>query len=51
MAAILRRIADFVGYTDMLPIGQALGAWHASTVMEDDYFMSSEAEKKNQPAN
>jgi NADH dehydrogenase len=51
MAAVLRRIADFVGYTDMLPIGQALGAWHASTVMEDDYFMSSEAEKKNHPAN
>ena len=39
--SILRRIADFIGYNDMLPLGQALGVWHASMVMEDDYFMPS----------
>jgi len=39
-AAVLRRLADFVGYNDMLPLGQALGVWHASMVVEDDYFAS-----------
>lgn len=39
LGSILRRIADFIGYNDMLPLGQALGVWHASMVMEDDYFM------------
>jgi len=38
ISAILRRAADFIGYSDMLPIGQALGVWRASTVIEDDYF-------------
>jgi NADH dehydrogenase len=38
VAAILRRCADFVGYTDILPIGQALRPWHASTIFEQDYF-------------
>lgn len=38
LGAILRRIADFIGYNDMLPLGQALGIWHASMVREDDYF-------------
>jgi NADH:ubiquinone reductase (H+-translocating) len=38
IGALLRRAADFIGYNDMLPLGQALGVWHASMVMEDDYF-------------
>lgn len=38
LGSILRRIADFIGYNDMLPLGQALGVWHASMVMEDSYF-------------
>lgn len=37
-ASLLRRAADFVGYSDILPLGQALGVWHATMVMEDDYF-------------
>jgi len=41
VASLLRRAADFVGYHDVLPIGQALGVWRASTVMEDDYFAPS----------
>jgi len=38
LGSLLRRAADFIGYNDMLPLGQALGVWHASMVMEDDYF-------------
>ena len=37
-AAIIRRAADFVGYSDILPIGQAIRPWHASTIYEHDYF-------------
>lgn len=37
-AAMIRRAADFMGYSDYLPIGQALGAWRASGIIEDDYF-------------
>lgn len=28
-ASVLRRAADFMGYSDLLPIGQALGVWRA----------------------
>lgn len=45
VAALLRRAADFIGYNDMLPIGQALGVWRASTVMEDDYFTPTPREQ------
>lgn len=41
IASMLRRAADFVGYTDILPLGHALGVWHASYQLEDDYFESS----------
>lgn len=37
-AAVIRRAADFVGYSDILPIGQALGVWRAARIIEDDYF-------------
>lgn len=42
LGSILRRIADFIGYNDMLPLGQALGVWRASMVMEDDYTPPSD---------
>jgi NADH dehydrogenase len=42
LASIIRRAADFIGYSDMLPLGQALGVWRASMVMEDDYLEPSE---------
>lgn len=45
LGAILRRIADFIGYNDMLPLGQALGVWHASMVREDDYFTPENQDK------
>lgn len=41
IASLIRRVADFVGYSDILPLGQALGVWHASRIMEDDYFTPS----------
>jgi NADH:ubiquinone reductase (H+-translocating) len=36
-ASLLRRAADFIGYHDVLPIGQALGVWRASRIMDDDF--------------
>jgi NADH dehydrogenase len=45
MASLIRRAADFIGYSDMLPLGQALGVWHASMIMEDDYFTPTSPEK------
>jgi NADH dehydrogenase len=44
LGVLLRRAADFIGYNDMLPLGQALGAWHASMVMEDNYFTPNQDE-------
>ena len=41
-ASLLRRAADFIGYSDMLPLGQALGVWRASIVVEDDYLTPGE---------
>lgn len=38
IASMLRRAADFVGYSDILPLGHALGVWRASYELEDDYF-------------
>ncbi len=43
LASAIRRAADFIGYSDILPIGQALGVWRASTMYEDDYFMPTSA--------
>lgn len=36
VAAVIRRVADFIGYHDILPFGQALGVWRASRVREDN---------------
>ncbi len=40
-ASMMRSVADFVGYSDILPLGQALGTWRASMIEEDDYFAPS----------
>ena len=37
-ASLVRRAADFIGYSDILPIGQALRPWSASNIYEHDYF-------------
>jgi NADH dehydrogenase len=39
MASIIRRVADLVGYRDILPFGQALGVWSAQMIKETDYFV------------
>jgi len=44
-ASVLRRVADFVGYSDMMPLGQALGVWRASLVEDADYLMPVEPKK------
>jgi len=35
LASWIRRAADFIGYNDILPLGQALGAWRAEWVHEE----------------
>lgn len=35
-ASLIRRIADLIGYNDILPLGQALGVWRAQIIVEDD---------------
>jgi NADH dehydrogenase len=34
----IRSAADFVGYSDILPFGQALGVWRAQKVKEEYYY-------------
>lgn len=41
IASVIRRLADLIGYSDILPIGLSLGAWSAQQVLEDDYFTPS----------
>lgn len=45
LASVIRSAADFVGYSDILPFGQALGVWHAQTIYEDDYFPAKPVNK------
>lgn len=37
LASLVRRAADLTGYSDILPIGHALGVWRASRVIDDDF--------------
>jgi NADH dehydrogenase len=46
MASIIRRVADLVGYRDILPFGQALGVWSAQMIKETDYFIPEQTSKK-----
>lgn len=45
-AAIIRKLADFVGYHDILPIGQALGVWRAEKVIDDDFVKVKRKKRK-----
>ncbi len=38
--ALVRNAADFIGYRDILPFGQALGTWHAQRIKEDAPYIS-----------
>jgi NADH dehydrogenase len=42
----IRRIADFVGYKDVMPLGTSLVAWRAARVYEHDYFTPTVKNKK-----
>ncbi|MDB5186677.1 MAG: hypothetical protein JWM07_149, partial [Candidatus Saccharibacteria bacterium] len=42
IAAMIRRAADFVGYSDILPIGQALGIWRPHRIWHDDAPVSKQ---------
>lgn len=42
IGALIRSAADFIGYRDILPFGQALGAWHAHRVKEDFPYIPQE---------
>lgn len=46
LASMIRRAADFMGYSDILPLGLSLGVWRAQSVLEDDYFAPS---RKSEP--
>jgi NADH:ubiquinone reductase (H+-translocating) len=43
IASLIRRAADFIGYHDLLPIGQALGVWRAQLVTEEACEVCNEA--------
>jgi len=45
-ASIIRTFADMIGYSDILPFGQALGVWRAEKTKEDDYFPPSSSEAR-----
>ena len=36
IASLVRRVADMIGYDDILPLGQALGVWRAEYIHEED---------------
>lgn len=38
VGAVIRRLANLVGYSEIMPFGTSLGAWHASKTYENDYF-------------
>lgn len=38
VGGVIRRIADFIGYRDVMPMGTSLKAWRAALVYENDYF-------------
>ncbi|TAL15037.1 hypothetical protein EPN95_00830 [Patescibacteria group bacterium] len=46
IGSLIRKAADVVGYSDVLPFGQALGVWHAQTIREDDSVIAKDVRKK-----
>jgi NADH dehydrogenase len=46
VASLIRSAADFTGYHDILPLGQALGVWHAHRIKEETCEVCSTAPKK-----
>ncbi len=41
LGSLVRSAADFVGYSDILPFGQALGVWRAQKIKEEYYYTAT----------
>lgn len=46
LGALVRSAADYVGYSDVLPFGQALGPWHAQKIKEEYYYTAPQPESE-----
>ena len=46
IGGLVRRAANLVGYSEVLPIGTSLGAWRAARIYENDYFTPTVKTKK-----
>ena len=46
IGGVIRRLADLVGYHDILPLGTSLAVWRAGKVYENDYFTPTDRAKK-----
>lgn len=46
LGSLIRQAADFTGYSEMLPFGQALGVWRAQTVKEEDVTIAGYVTEK-----
>lgn len=46
VGALVREAADFIGYHDILPLGQALGAWRSQRVREDAVYIAPQKNDK-----
>lgn len=45
LGSVIRSMADFVGYSDILPFGQALGVWRAQKIEEEFYYTAKPVTK------
>lgn len=41
VGAMVRRVADLIGYHDVMPLGMALRAWSSADSLENDYYTPS----------
>jgi NADH dehydrogenase FAD-containing subunit len=46
LGSLIRQAADFIGYHDILPFGQALGVWRAQKVKPEDVYYAEEKTKE-----
>jgi NADH dehydrogenase len=51
VASIVRMLADVVGYSDILPFGQALGVWRSRRIKNDMFFKPEKATSDTPPTN
>jgi NADH dehydrogenase, FAD-containing subunit len=46
LGSVIRQAADFIGYHDILPLGQALTVWNTQAVKEEDVLIANFDTKK-----